>query len=120
MKGLFDFLNSINDHVYTPPEDGDDYNQFMINKGLSYYPDTILLVNEINKAGFSNKSHYDFLFYTVDKRKRRSKWFKAEKDEQVQLLCDYFTVSVNKAREMVKFFSPEDFENIKTTLHKGG
>ncbi len=118
---VFDFMNSINDKKYTPPSLNDTgYNQYVINKGLSYYPDTILLVDEINVQGISNQMHYEFLYHILDKRVRRSKWFKPESDENMNLIMEYFGLNTNKAKEILQLFSPEDFETIKAKLEKGG
>ena len=120
-KSTFDFVNSINDQNYAPPEDGDQYNTYIINQAFSYFIDTIYFANEANSQGFkSNKSHYDFLFHLINKRKRRSKWFKTEKDDDLSLICEYFEVSLNRAREMLPFFNSEELEKLRQTLSTGG
>lgn len=121
VSNVFDYLNSINDKDYTPPDpDLRIYNQYLINKGLSYYPDTILLVDEVNVQGITDQMHYEFLFHVLDKRNRRSKWFKPEEDEKLQLIMAYFEINIQKAREIKKLFSPEDFVTLKAKLEKGG
>ena len=41
----FDFLNAINDtkkDLFQDPQADKDYNAFMVNRGLSLFPDTVL------------------------------------------------------------------------------
>ena len=49
----FDFLNAINetkkDIFREDPLAQKDYSAFMVNRGLSYFPDTIMFANEMNK-----------------------------------------------------------------------
>jgi len=48
----FDYLNSINYSKQDLMVDDDTekaYNAFLVNRGLSYFQDTVLLANEMNK-----------------------------------------------------------------------
>ena len=49
----FDFLNAINttkeDLLEKDPQNIKDYNPFMVNKGLSYFADTVMQANEMNR-----------------------------------------------------------------------
>ena len=78
----FDYLNSINDtkkDIMVDDLAEKDYNAFMVNRGLSYYNDTVIYANEMNKyAQVDSRMQYDFLKQIVRKRKRFSKWNKAE------------------------------------------
>ena len=73
----FDFLNAINDtkvDLFTDPQADKDYNAFLINRGLSYFPDTIFYANEMNKSDhIDKKMQFDFLMNSITKRKRFSK-----------------------------------------------
>ncbi|MBV32909.1 MAG: DNA polymerase, partial [Porticoccaceae bacterium] len=81
-KSPFDFLNSINyskQNLIKEPQDEKEYVPFIVNRGLGYFQDTIMLANEMNvNCHIDNKMQYDFLKNTVRKRKRFSKWLKAE------------------------------------------
>jgi len=121
LPSIFDYLNSISDKKYLSPDPSlKVYNQYIINKGLSYYPDTILLVDEVNKGNISDQWHYEFCYHAIDKKKRRSKWFKPELDANIDLIVEYFNINQTKAKEIIKLFSADELENIKNTLAKGG
>ena len=61
----FDYLNSINDtkkDIMVDDLAEKDYNAFMVNRGLSYYNDTVIYANEMNRhAHIDSRMQYDFL-----------------------------------------------------------
>ena len=64
-----------------------DYPNFLVNKGMSLYADTILHANEINRRPWiDNKLAYDYYLNSIRPRKRYSKWFKKTKNEDLELL----------------------------------
>ena len=123
-KSPFDFLNSINytkKNLIQEPQDEKEYVPFIVNRGLGYFQDTVILANEMNvNCHIDNKMQYDFLKSTVRKRKRFSKWLKAEDDEKIALLSQYFGYSSNTAKSVVDLFDDKDFNEIKKRLDKGG
>ena len=93
---LTDFLNSINHTKEDLFKDDSEhaakaYQPFVVNRSLSYFPDTIFHSNEMNMLhGIDEKMQYDYLKYSVRKRKRFSKWVKSEKIDSIDLIKDYF------------------------------
>ena len=74
----FEFVKSINEKTgHILADNGDlekQYNAFLVNRGLSFTPDTILAANEMNVVPFLDKRmQYDYLYSTVRKKKRYSK-----------------------------------------------
>ena len=61
----FEYLNAINytkQDVMVDDISEKQYNAFMVNRGLSYFYDTVLLANEMNKrAHVDNRLHSIFL-----------------------------------------------------------
>lgn len=76
----FVFLNSINhtkEDVMVDDMIEKSYNSFMINRSLSYFPDTVGLANVMNRYHhIDSKLQYHFLINIIRKRRRFSKWFK--------------------------------------------
>ena len=83
---LKDFLASIN-HDKKPLLDKDEgdvrlYKPFVVNRCLSYFPDTIFHANEMNCTPWlDNKSQFDFYRLGIRKKKRFSPWLKKEAEE---------------------------------------
>ena len=98
-----------------------EYTPFVINRCLSYFPDTIMQVNEMNRLnGIGKKMHYDFLFNSIRKRKRFSKWLKDEKPNDFDTIKRYFGYSDRKTREILPLISDSDVEEMKKEMFIGG
>lgn len=119
---LFDYVNSLNNKEYLGDQlSNKEYNQYMVNRALSLYPDTIFFVNELNQySTISNRQHYDFLYYGISKRKRWSKWFKKESDDILDLIQEYYDVDSTTAGEVSTLLTDENIQEIRVRLEKGG
>ncbi len=126
MKKLspFDYLNSINSTKQDLMVDDiteKAYNPFMVNRGLSYFSDTVLLANEMNRYHhLDNKLQYHFLINITRKRKRFSKWAKAQSESDTEAVKEYYGYSNEKARQAMTLLSPEQINIIKNKVNKGG
>lgn len=120
----FEFVNSIN---YSKKDIMDDdltekaYNSFLINRQLSYFQDTAIVANEMNRYHqIDNKLQYHFLLNIIRKRKRFSKWIKPEREDDVEAIKEYYGYSNEKARQSLDLLSPEQKEIIRNKVQKGG
>ena len=124
MPELKDILKSINVSKDTDLIDvynESDYPSWVVNRALSFYPDTILQVNEINQhSQMPRTMQYKYLLYSVRKKNRYSPWLKVKLDPGVQLIKEYYGYSVRKAKEVLPMFTNEDLEELKLLLDKGG
>jgi len=122
----FDFINAINSTKQNlfqdDPTAKKDYKAFIVNMGLSQFPDTILYANEMN-----SRSHIDedwqffFLLNSISKKKRFSKWAKKDSvTESLSLVKEYYGYSSNRAKEALSVLSEEQIAMIKEKLYKGG
>ena len=120
----FDYLNSINNTkkdimVDDLAEKG--YNSFMVNRGLSYFNDTVLMANEMNiHHTIDNRLQFDFLINIVRKKKRFSKWMKPETVSDVEVVKEYYGYSNEKARQALTLLTPENIDELKKKVYKGG
>ena len=122
--GPFDFIKAINeskDVMKNDPFAEKDYIPFLVNRGLSFFQDTILQVNEMNRNHFlDNKLQFDFLINNIRSRKRWSKWLKPDKIDNLEIVKTYFGFGNEKAKEALEVLSNEDIKEIKSKLAKGG
>lgn len=121
----FDFVNAINfdkRNLFEDPQAEKDYAPFMVNKALSYFPDTILYANAMNAVpGAPKEWQFNFLKNSIPKRKRFSKW--AKKDplpQDISAVCEFYKYSTEKALEVMSILSQEQIEQIKQQMGKGG
>ena len=120
----FDYVNAVN---YTKQDIMDDdlkekaYNTFLTNRSLSYFPDSIAAANVMNQYHHLDKKlQFHFLLNTVRKRKRFSKWEKPQTFDDVEAVKEYYGYSNEKARSALSLLSPDQIEEIKRRIYKGG
>lgn len=124
----FDFINAISQSKKDMMTDTDNdelaeksYNAYLVNKGLSYFPDTILYANEMNLySQLDNKPQFAYLLNSIRPRKRFSKWFKNELDEDTKIISEYYQYSIQKAKQVRHLISSEQLNLMKEKLQKGG
>ena len=126
MKALspFDYLNTINHSkkdIMVDDMTEKSYNSFMINRSLSYFPDTIAFANLMNRYHhIDNKLQYHFLINIIRKRKRFSKWIKPEQLSDIEVVKQYYGYSNSKAKQVLSLLSPDQIKIIKQKVSKGG
>lgn len=122
MTSPFDFVNSINSTKIDIMTDNEkEYNSFLVNRSLSYFPDTVVIANEMNRYHhIDNKLQYHFLLNIVRKRKRFSKWLKPQTEDDIEAVKEYYGYNNEKARQVMNLLTNEQIAHIKQKLHKGG
>ena len=97
------------------------YPPFIVNRCLSPFPDTILLVNEMNLLPHLDKKlQFDFLINSLRPRKRYEPWMKAKKLENLEYVKEFYGYSNVKAKAALDILSEEQISAIKQKLNKGG
>ena len=117
----FEFIKSISSSKKDIMENEKDYNAFMINRGLSYFPDTVIYANEMNKFHhLDSRLQYSFLINIIRKRNRFSKWNKSIESENINAIKKYYSYSNEKARDVLPLLSNENLNTIKRKINHGG
>ena len=97
------------------------YPPFIINKGLSYFSDTVMFANEMNRLHHASKhAQFSFLLNTIRNKKRFSKWLNATKLKDLDLEKQYYGYSNKKASEALNILTKSQIDYIKERLYKGG
>jgi hypothetical protein len=98
-----------------------DYNPYLNNRALSYYPDTIFYSNEMNQRHhLDNILQYEYLLNIVRPRERYSEWAKKGNDGDVAVVKEYYGYNDTKARQALAILTDEQLSTIKRKMHKGG
>lgn len=120
----FDYVNAINyskKDIMQTRDDEKVYVPFMVNRSLSYFSDTVLLANEMNKYHhLDSRLQFSFLINIIRKRKRFSKWVKPELENDLESVKEYYGYSNEKARQILSLLSPSQIKQIKEKVNKGG
>jgi len=120
----FEYLNSINHtkkDIMVDDIAEKNYNSFMVNRGLSYFNDTVAIANEMNILHhLDNRLQFDFLINMIRKKKRFSKWIKPELNSDVEVVKEYYGYSNEKARQALNLLSADQLNVIRQKVYKGG
>lgn len=124
----FDFINSVSHSKKDIIRNSDSpelaeklYKPFLVNKGLSYFQDTIMFSNEINRLPIiDNKLQYDFYLNSIRPLKRYAKWVKKVDSDDFNAIQEYFQLNNSKTAEALSLLSSDQVNLIKQKLQKGG
>lgn len=117
----FVYMNYISNKKY--PETLNGYNSFLTNLGFSQRQETVLYANELNKySNLTDKAQFDFYYHSLPKRNYFAKWAKHMKNENTQMIMEYFKVSYKVAKQYEKILQDEQLKQIKKwyDTRKGG
>ena len=123
---FFDYLNAINttkkDLMKEDPLSEKDYIPFMINRGLSYFPDTIMYANEMNKYSSIPKDwQFAFYMHSIKPKKRFSKWHKKDQNsDDLNLIMKAYGYSSQKAAEALEILTDAQLVAIRESYSTGG
>lgn len=121
----FDFVNSIslNKKNLMRGSENDalsekEYVSFLVNRSLSYFTDTLLYANEMNKhPGIDGIMQYEYLLHSIRPNKRFSKWSKPQEQADILAISKYFKVNLKRASEYYPLLSKEQIEEITAFIN---
>jgi hypothetical protein len=126
----FSFVNEINvgkrDIMRDQNGDHSDllekvYNPYITNRSLSYFNDSVLHANEMNKNHhIDSRLQNSYLINTIRKRKRFSKWIKSTELDDLEAVKTCYSYSNEKARQVLTLLSHEQIAELKQRVYKGG
>lgn len=124
---LFDFLKAVNEsggdrNILDSEEAYKAYSPFMVSRGVAQSLNTVMLAQELNKCVVTDKNmHYAFLFHSIKKQRRYSKWSKKEeKSEDLELIKHVYQVNEDRAVSYLELLDDEQLKQIREYADKGG
>tara|TARA_X000000950_G_scaffold289508_1_gene414477 strand:+ start:809 stop:1189 length:381 start_codon:yes stop_codon:yes gene_type:complete len=120
----FEFIKSINDtkkDIIVDDVSEKGYNPFIINRNFSFFNDTVLYANEMNRYHhLDHRLQFDFFINIIKKKKRWSKWVKPQDINNLELIKQHYGYSNDKAKSVLQLFNNEQIEELKRKGLKGG
>lgn len=128
MTSPFDYVNSItvdkNNMMRDTENDNlaeKEYNPWIVNKALSYFPDTVLMANDMNiYYALDKRPQYEYLLNIVRRNKRWAKWVKDKEDPDLDLIMQVYGCNAKVAREYLKLLTKSQLEQIRASTNLGG
>lgn len=124
----FDYVNAINSKAKKDIMSGtdddrqaeNDYVPYVVNRTLSYFPDTVLHANELNRRHFLEKKlQFHYLLNNIRPGKRFAKWIKPEDSDELELVKQYYSFNDEKARQALPLLSKVQLTMIRKILTNG-
>jgi len=117
----FDIVNDVSYAKKYILENEKDYLPFIINTHFSYFTNSIFYANDMNmNYHLDNKMQHDYLFHSLRKEKRKTKWFKKEKSDTLSSIQRYFNYSPQKAREAIRLLNKKQIDYIVKIMNPEG
>ena len=97
------------------------YPAFIVNKMLSGFSDTVMLVNEMNRNHFLDRDmQFQFLLNSIRSKKRFTPFLRANKLKEIECVKEYYGYSNDKAKSALDILTKDEINLIKEKLFKGG
>ena len=97
------------------------YSSFIVNRGLSFFMDTIFQCNEMNcNYHLDPRLQFDYFINSIRKKKRYSKWLKPEKLGNLDIVKEYYGFGNEKAKNALQVLSADQLVYIRCKLNQGG
>jgi len=128
MANPFDFVNAISNTKVDLIRDSDDpsriekeYNAWIVNKGLSYFTDTLFYANDMNMyPALGGKLQFYYLLNTIRPKKRFAKWVKKVSEDDLELVKSYYGYNNEKAKQAISILSDAQLAVIRKRQEQGG
>jgi len=97
------------------------YSPFIVNRCLSFFPDTIIQVNNMNANAHLDKDiQFEYLRTSTRSRSRFSPWEKKGKHADLDLVKEYYGYSNAKAYQVLDLLTEEDLDIMRESMYTGG
>jgi hypothetical protein len=124
----FDFMNAVSFTKADIIKDDDNpdiiekqYNAYIVNRGFTNFEDTILHANEMNQRHeLFPAAQFDYYRAVLRKRKRFSKWPKADKDINLDAIQEVYQCNRTVAKQYLKVLNEEQLQSVHEKLVTGG
>lgn len=123
MSNVYDYVKAINytkKDVMAEAMTENEYVPFIVNRSLSYFPDTIMYSNVMNLNNqIDHRLQFDYLLHAVRQGRRFSKWAKRIDNGLVDAIMGLHKVNRRRAEESATLLTKEQsFAIIKMFQHQ--
>ena len=93
------------------------YVPYLINKGFSYHPDSLLYAEDKNQyPDLDPKLQHDYYFHAILPRARYAKWPKKQVIEDIEVIKKVFSCNDQRAGEYLNIVNEETLNKVKEEL----
>jgi hypothetical protein len=94
------------------------YIPHIINKGMSYFEDSILHANEMNRRPHATpKMQYRYYMASLRSRKRFSKWMKPDDEQNVKMVQRIYGCNPSVAKQYLKVLTEDQLVDLNRIIN---
>lgn len=124
----FDFMNAVSFTKEDLIRDNENpqliekqYNAYIVNRGFANFEDTILHANEMNQRhDLFAAAQFEYYRSVLRKRKRFSKWPKADKNADLDAIQQVYQCNRTVAKMYLQVLNKDELKSVHDRLVIGG
>lgn len=106
---------------FTQGEIDKDYSPFVVNRMVAGYRELVMFADEMNIRPDIAKEDQLFLYNElIPKKKRRALWSNKRKNEDLEVVMEYYNITQEKADPYMRILSREQIHVLRERLNTGG
>ena len=106
---------------FTQGEIDKDYKPFVVNRMVSGYRDLVFFADELNiRPNIAKKDQLELYNLLIPKKKRRALWSTPRKNEDLEVVMNYYNINEEKAAPYMRILSREQIHDLRERLNNGG
>jgi len=111
----FDWIRDVSEKKENLFDAGEtDYPPFMVNRGLSYFPDSVMAASEMSRMPhLPLDMQHAYYLADLTKRRRFSRWARSAKNEDAEAVSRAYQINIRRALEVIGLLSRAQIDEIK-------
>ena len=104
-----------------PEQTEKQYVPFIVNRAFAAFEDSVLHANEMNMRHHLFKdAQYRYYLGVLRARNRFSPWLKEQKNTDLDMIQEHYSVNRTVAKMYLKVLKEEDLKHLREKMQKGG
>jgi hypothetical protein len=123
IKSPWDWIYIINFKTYEGQEISTEnkFVPYIINQHFAQFSDTIFISQQLNEMNaLPLEMQFWFLYGSISKRKRFSKWIKKDLPKELDAVMSYYDCNHQRAEEYIERLTPDELSIILNTIEQDG
>jgi hypothetical protein len=94
------------------------YLPHIVNKHFSFFKNTVAAADILNRmTALPNVMQFECLLEIIPRGRYNTSWMKADRDDDIRVVAEYYGFSQRKAKDVLSLHSPEQLEHMRAVLH---
>ena len=106
---------------FTQGEIDKDYKPYVVNRMVAGYKELVMFADELNiRPNIAKIDQMELYKLLIPKSKRRALWSNPRKNEDREVVMNYYNISQDKAAPYMRILSRDQIQVLRERLNNGG